>query len=241
MHKILRQIGGPVVTAPATTLIVPSNRPRAAPDTPAAKWRQGEHVIIVGDTGSGKTYLESKLLDLRDNVVVVKTKPDDIKFKGYKQVRKFNDLMDLRTRKFVLNSGLDPIRQHHNIANLIHLVWRQEGWTVAVDETYYWTSVLKMEKQLNMLLTQGRSKHLTMVVGMQRPAWISRFALSQATHAFIFRCEGRDLTTLSQALSPKVVAPVEGLRGHDFVYFNRATREVITGNANRLDRIITRG
>lgn len=214
-----------------------STQPKANP----AKWKQGEHVIIVGDTGSGKTYLESKLLDLRDHTIVVKTKPDDIKFPGYKKVRKYKDLLDLKTTKFVLDSGFDPVLQHNNIANMIALAWKQEGWTIAVDETYYWTSVLKLEKQLNMLLTQGRSKHLTLVVGMQRPAWISRFALSQATHAFIFRCEGRDLTTLAQALSPKVVTPVEGLRGHDFVYFNRATREVVTGNANKLQDIITRG
>lgn len=216
---------------------IASSKPRASP----SKWKQGEHVIIVGDTGSGKTYLESKLLALRDHTIVVKTKPDDIKFPGYKKVRKYKDLLDLRTTKFVLDSGFDPYLQHNNISNMINLAWRQEGWTIAVDETYYWTSVLKLERQLNMLLTQGRSKHLTLVVGMQRPAWISRFALSQATHAFIFRCEGRDLTTLAQALSPKVVGPVEGLRGHDFVYFNRATREVVTGNANKLHEVITKG
>jgi DNA helicase HerA-like ATPase len=207
----------------------------------AAKWRQGEHVIIVGDTGSGKTYLESKLLDLRQHTIVVKTKPDDISFPGYRHIKKFGDIMDLKTSKFVLDAGFDPSLQRYHIANVINLAWKQEGWTIAVDETYYWTAVLKLEKQLNMLLTQGRSKHLTIVAGMQRPAWISRFALSQATHAFIFRCEGRDVITLSQALSPKIIKPVEDLRGHDFVYFNRATREVRTGNANRLNEVITRG
>ncbi len=212
------------------------HKPRAP-----AKWKQGEHVIIIGDTGSGKTYLESKLLDLRDYTIVIKTKPDDIRFPGYRKVKKFAELMDLRTKRFVLDSGFDPVNQRYQIANSIALAWKQEGWTLAVDETYYWTSVLRLEKQLNMLLTQGRSKKITIVAGMQRPAWISRFALSQATHAFIFRCEGRDLITLSQALSPKVVKPVEDLRGHDFVYFNRATREVVTGNANKLSEIITRG
>lgn len=213
-----------------------STRPRAP-----AKWRQGEHVIIVGDTGSGKTYLESKLLELRDYTIVVKTKPDDIKFDGYLKTRKFKDLMNLKVKKFVLDPGISPDLQRYHIANTINLAWKQEGWTLAVDETYYWTHVLRLEKQLNMLLTQGRSKKLTIVAGMQRPAWISRFALSQATHAFIFRCEGRDITTLSQALSPKIADPVEKLRGHDFVYFNRATREVSTGNANKLSEVIVRG
>jgi transcriptional regulator with AAA-type ATPase domain len=207
----------------------------------ATKWKQGEHVIIVGDTGSGKTYLESKLLDLRDYVIVIKTKPDDIKFADFTKVKDFRKLGNLKVNKFVLDPPFAPELQRYHIANTISKAWKEEGWTIAADETYYWTSILKLERQLNMLLTQGRSKKLTVVAGMQRPAWISRFALSQATHAFIFRCEGRDLTTLSQALSPKVVKPVEDLRGHDFVYFNRATRQVTTGNANRLNEIITRG
>lgn len=206
-----------------------------------AVWKQGEHVIIIGDTGSGKTYLEEKLLDLRDNVIVVKTKPDDIKFPGYRKIKQFDKIMDLKNRKFVLDSGFNPAVQRHHIKGILGLVWRQQGWTLVVDETYYWTQILKLDRDLNMFLTQARSKKITMVVGMQRPAWISRFALSQATHAFIFRCEGRDILTLSQGLSPRIKDAVEGLRGHDFVYFNRATREVRTGNANKLNEIITRG
>ena len=92
-------------------------------------------------------------------------------------------------------------------------------------------------KPINKLFTQGRSKRITVVAGMQRPAWISRFALSQSTHAFIFRCEGRDLTSLSQALSPRIVPYVDKLSGHQFVYFNRATREIKFGDANRLKDI----
>lgn len=206
-----------------------------------AKWKQGEHVIVVGDTGSGKTYLVSKLVELRDYTIVIKTKPDDIRFPDSRKVKNFRDLMDLKTKRFVLDPRPEPAWQRFHISNAIALAWKQEGWTLVADETYYWTHVLKLENPLNMLLTQGRSKKLSVVAGMQRPAWISRFALSQATHAFIFRCEGRDLTALSQALSPSIVSPVQKLRGHDFVYFNRATREVKTGNANALDKIITRG
>lgn len=212
-----------------------------APPRAPAKWKQGEHVIIVGDTGSGKTYLESKLLDLRDYTIIVKTKPDDVKFPGYERIKKYSGLGNLKSKKFLLDTGFDPSLQRYHILRTLNLIWKQEGWTLAVDETYYWTHVLKLEKNLNMLLTQGRSKKLTMVVGMQRPAWISRFALSQATHAFIFRCEGRDVQNLAEALSPQIKEPVAKLRGHDFVYFNRATRDVVTGNANRLSEVITRG
>jgi ABC-type dipeptide/oligopeptide/nickel transport system ATPase component len=196
------------------------------------KWKQGEHVVIVGDTGSGKTYLEAKLLALREHVIVVRTKPDDIKFPGFHKVNKLSGLSSIRYNKFLFVPKYEE--QQTQCAQVMDLVWREGGWCIALDETYYQTEILRLSRIINKLFTQGRSKHITVVAGMQRPAWISRFTLSQATHAFIFRMEGRDLTTLSQALSPTVVKPVMELTGHDLVYYNRATRDVITSNANKI-------
>ena len=45
---------------------------------------------------------------------------------------------------------------------------------------------------MERLLTQGRSKGISVVTGMQRPARISRFALSESTHTIAFFLEGRD-------------------------------------------------
>lgn len=206
------------------------------------KWKQGEHVVIIGDTGSGKTYLESKILPLRKHVIVARTKPDDITFDGFHKIpllkkigmQRFDNSGKVITR-YLLNPKYEE--QQIEMARAFEKVWKEGGWTIAVDETYYATQILKLERPINKLLTQGRSKHITVVCGMQRPAWISRFAMSQATHAFIFRCEGRDLKSLADALSPSIKAPVEGLREHDFIYFNRATRTVVKGNANRLQEI----
>lgn len=210
---------------------------------PPAKWKQGEHVIIIGDTGSGKTYLESKILALRTHVIVVRTKPDDIKFPGFHKVPKISKIGSQRfgyggerLTKFLLT----PKYEEHGIeiSRVFEKVWKEGGWAIAIDETYYVTQ-LKLERQINKLLTQGRSKHISVICGMQRPAWISRFAMSQATHAFIFRCEGRDLKALADSLSPAIIRPVEDLREHDFIYFNRATRTVVKGNANNLKEIFT--
>lgn len=206
------------------------------------KWKQGEHVVIIGDTGSGKTYLESKILPIRKHVLVIRTKPDNIVFDGFHKIASQLNVGKVRfdnSGKMITRYLLVPKfeEQRKEASRTFEMVWKEGGWCVAIDETYYATQMLKLEMQINKLLTQGRSKHISVVAGMQRPAWISRFALSQATHAFIFRSEGRDLTTLSQALSPKVVGPVQQLTGHDFVYFNRATREVTTGNANKLGEI----
>jgi len=200
------------------------------------RWKQGEHVIIVGDTGSGKTYLESKILALRQHVVVVRTKPDDIKFPGFHKIEKVSKLGfrrfgddGKRVTRFLLTPKYEE--QRIETAAMLEKVWKEGAWCIAIDETYYATEILKLERQMNKLLTQGRSKHISVVCGMQRPVWISRFAMSQATHAFIFRCEGRDLKSLADALSPIIIKPVEDLREHDFIYFNRAT------NANRLSEV----
>src|ERR1035437_998741 len=54
---------------------------------PATKWKQGEHVIVIGDTGTGKTYLESKILPIRQHVILLRTKPDDIIFDGFRKIK----------------------------------------------------------------------------------------------------------------------------------------------------------
>lgn len=205
------------------------------------RWKQGEHVVIIGDTGSGKTFLTSKILPYRQHIIVLRTKPDDIKFDGFRKVdltKKIGGYFNDAGKK-VYTYLLDPKYEEQGIelSRTFEKAWKEGGWTVAIDETYYATQILKLERQINKLLTQGRSKHITVICGMQRPVFISRFAMSQATHAFIFRCEGRDLKSLSDALSPSIIRPVEGLRGHDFIYFNRATREVMRGNANDISKI----
>ncbi len=112
------------------------------------RWKQGEHVIVIGDTGSGKTYLESKILPLRKHVMVLRTKPDDIKFSGFRKVdlvRKigggFDDAGERLTR-FLLDPDYDL--QARELTGAIDKAWREGGWTIVVDETYYLTQILKL-------------------------------------------------------------------------------------------------
>jgi hypothetical protein len=208
------------------------------------KWKQGEHVFIVGDTGQGKTYLEAKLLVYRKYVMYLKSKPDDIKFPGFRKIGNHFDIgrnpfdNGVAVTRWLLQPKFNSLGlQHVNFKQAFQRAWHEGGWTVVVDEAFFQTKKLKLGDDIDMLVTQGRSKNITMVVGVQRPAWISRFPMSQATHVFIFRCDGRDLKALGEAFSPTIIKPVQELQGHDFVYFNRATREVKTGNANRLGEI----
>lgn len=199
-------------------------------------WKVGEHVAVVGDTGTGKTYLVSKLTDLRKYVVILRTKPDDIKFPGFRKAQRASALDDLYDTRILLT----PKHSHQMREGyaLLERVWEQGGWTVVIDELWYTEKLLKLGPLVERILTQGRSKKISVIVGMQRPAQISRFAISQCTHLFSFRVEGRDLQTIKESTSPRVVEPINELTGHNFVYYNRAKRIVATGEANSLGRII---
>jgi hypothetical protein len=179
----------------------------------------------------------ARLVQLRTHVVVLRTKPDDIKFPNFQPRRKAEALNNVYSERLLLTPDYE--RQAYEGWWTLEYVWRHGGWCVVVDELYYAEHELKLTQPINKLLTQGRSKAITVVVGMQRPAQVSRFALSQCTHVFTFRTEGRDTKTIAEATTPRIAAYIDDIDGHDFVYYNRKRREIRTGNARRLGAIFS--
>lgn len=198
-------------------------------------WRPGEHVAVVGDTGSGKTYLVSKLTALRHYVVMLRTKPDDIEFPGFVPSQTADAMERWNAERILLSPKLS--RQAREIKSALQRTWEHGGWTTVVDELWYAERRLGLSKDIENLLTQGRSKKISMVVGMQRPSQVSRFAIAECTHLFVFRLEGRDAKTVSEASSPRMHPLILGLQGHDFAYFHRGKRVAVIGNANELGGI----
>jgi hypothetical protein len=117
-------------------------------------------------------------------------------------------------------------------------VWSQGNWTVVFDEQWYIEQVLGGRDGVEMLVTQGRGKGISVVMGAQRPANISRFVLSQATHVFMFRGDNRDAVTLGEATAKDVRAHIEHLTEHDFAYWHQRTRSIVLGNARALGHLI---
>lgn len=202
----------------------------------AANWKIGEHIAVVGDTGTGKTFLISRLVKLRKYVVVFRTKPDDIRFDRFRKARKSDALENMHNERILLEPLYE--RQQYEGWRLLEKVWQHGSWTVVIDELWY-AEKLGLKERIERLLTQGRSLGISVVVGMQRPAQVSRFAISQCTHLFTFRTEGRDTKTVAEATTPRIKEAIDGLSGHDFVYFNRKTREISYGNAKRLEETIS--
>lgn len=181
----------------------------------------------MGDTGSGKSTLLASLLLLRSDYIVVRTKPDDVKWQG-KRVRTVKDIDDPRQPYWILEPRHE--RQYQEIANAYEKTWREEGWCLCIDELFYVDDYLRLGRYTTRAMTQGRSKHLTMVVGMQRPVSVTRFALSQSTHLIVFQQDDRDALTISQAAGGRPLRDaIMSLDRHEFVWYHRAERKFWRG------------
>jgi hypothetical protein len=175
---------------------------------------------------------------MRRYVVVFKTKPDPddaSKWTGFHRIRKASGIQNERHERFLL----EPIYREQAIEGwrVMERVYQQGGWTIVIDEGWM-AEQLGLRPQIEKLLTQGRSKGISVVYGQQRPVTTSRFVISQCTHLFCFRVEGRDAKTVAESTSPRMLPALESLTGHDFAYYNRAARVVATGNTSHLGGLI---
>ena len=205
-------------------------------------WHQGQHVTLIGPTGSGKTTLTNALLPLRRFVIFFGTKPsgrDDtalelVKHHGYRLVRDVDQLPQVITPK---NSRIvfwpkfttpaDVPMQAWQIDATTRRAFVEGGWCLVVDETWYWEHELRLGRMLSQLWTQGRSLGLSLVAGTQRPAHIPLLAYDQATHVFFWRDnDERNLKRISgmNGLNAQLIrATVSALPDHHVLYVNTRT------------------
>lgn len=147
-------------------------------------------------------------------------------------VRTSDSLSSPKTCRFVLDPPYE--RQREEFAKALYRVWVEGGWTVYLDELYYLTQEVRLNRPITMLLTQGRSQDITVMVGMQRPVSITRFALSQATHVISFYQEARDAKILAEATSIRILPIVESLGRHEFVWYYRPENTMWRGRLQDL-------
>lgn len=198
------------------------------------KWKQGEHLSLLGTTGSGKTTLARELLELRKYVIVLSTKPkddtlDEFRNNGYKEFTTWNPHPDLTPHyiyapKPKTTSKTFATALAEEFQNALYQIYKAKGWCVYVDEAAFMTRHLRLKEELAMLLTQGRSMGITVVSGTQRPFHIPLECYDQATHLFFWRQTDKyNLRRMAQTagLSGKVLLDeVPQLEKHQFLYLN---------------------
>ncbi len=149
-----------------------------------------QRTSIVGRTGSGKTVAAAHHLSKADFTV----KPwivYDFKHDGL--------LTAIAGLKGAEHIGLDTVPRRpglyfvHPLPHEVEAVqaqmwriWSQENTGVYCDEGYMAAPPPGVNPAFRALLTQGRSKHIPMIVLSQRPVWLDKFVFSEADFFQVF-------------------------------------------------------
>lgn len=160
-------------------------------------WRQGQHVALIGPTGSGKTTLALALLPIRKYITVLATKPKDStlqafgKSEGFKRYPVWPDLdADLSPRRLIWPDATKLYsagRQRHEFQRALQQIYQEGGWCVYIDELWFIIHHLKLELEVRTYLQQARSNNISLVVSTQRPAFVPLEVYDQSTHLFFWR------------------------------------------------------
>lgn len=211
----------------------------------AMDWKQGEHVALIGPTGSGKTTLGLNLLDKRDYVSIIGTKPtggDETLSKfarqnGYQIVPRFPDYFDETQHSRLIvwpkyRTPEDKKLQRNVVGHALREMFIQRGWCIFVDEIWYLTNSLKLGGLAQELWTQGRSIGVSVVAGTQRPAHVPLMIYDQSTHLFFWR--DNDYTNLKRIggigwlNNRAIMHMVARLPKHHALYINTRTGGMVT-------------
>jgi hypothetical protein len=154
-------------------------------------------LFVVGRTGSGKTVFANWVLSKQPfdekPWVVVDYKRDPL-LNSIDRVREIGlDTLPGEPGLYRINPR--PVVDDDAVEDWLLSLWATENVGLYVDEVY----MLPNRAGFQGILTQGRSKRIPAIVLAQRPAWLSRFVLSEADFFAAFHLNHkRDRQTIEE-------------------------------------------
>ncbi|HZR54591.1 MAG TPA: hypothetical protein VFB06_34460 [Streptosporangiaceae bacterium] len=177
--------------------------------TDVFRWRQNQHIGLIGPTESGKSTLTYALVPMRRYVTFFATKPRDetldqfAKRGGFQRIEDWpprrNRGLRLRNREYTADemprrllwpdaTRLGSVgRQQEVFGRAFEDIYTSGGWCTIWDEFWMMCRILKMEDQARIMLQQARSNDIAFVMGAQRPSRIPLELFDQSTHLFFWR------------------------------------------------------
>lgn len=176
------------------------------------KIKTNERLLLVGKTGSGKTYLARLLTLAIDRLIVVDPK-GTLAGPGWN----LEPWSDTAYRELARGNAYRarfpaPIsdKPEDEYEKLFALAYRLGDLTVYIDEMYAVVSSNgRMGKWLRGLYTRGRELGIGVWGATQRPTWIPRETISESDWFFMFALQLQDdRDRMSEVMGPLVREPI---------------------------------
>ncbi len=158
------------------------------------KIRRGDRQTLVGQSGSGKTTLALALVETMPRpVLIVDTKwsqtiGNKAMESGWEISEDFPEFRKKDRGVVVWRPSPDELADPAELdAYLDEMVRRRVLCSVYIDELYQLHRNGRAGPGVIGLYTRGREMGFTTLASSQRPAWVSAFCLSEASHYFVMR------------------------------------------------------
>lgn len=207
-------------------------------------WNQGDHVLVTGGTGSGKTLLARQLDEIRIQrggsviVFVCKLQPDETIHEHYSKRdgwvrwttwKKHPNMTENKILFWPKVEGLSPkeatVIMKREFENALEHIGKTGKWTVHLDEGLFITSpaYLNLGPTVGMMYALMRSSKGTMITLAQRPAHLPVSIYANLSQAFVGRASElpdlKRLADMDSLTNSKVLQRMISQNGkHDFIW-----------------------
>lgn len=194
------------------------------------RWHQGQHVALIGPTGTGKSTLAVCLLRMRRHTLAIDPKGGDttlatLERKGFKRLtrwpleKKDRERVELNNQQCGFIVGFKrPNRQqlaaHRNlIGRAIDDVFDEGGWTLYIDELQMAADrrLMNLGAGIERLLIAARDRGVSVVTAFQRPAYVPRSASEMASWLVVYGTRDAEVVDRIAEMGGRPKAEIRGV------------------------------
>lgn len=220
-------------------------------------WYAGEHVILLGPAGRGKTYLASRILPLRRYVVAIDIKggkDPSLSLDRLDGFRNTSSWPHPKERQLVKTG--EPLRlrlappngrptdlpaMRSTVRDCLNDVYIRGGWSVYLDECRVVVDPragMGLGREVENLILVKRFEGVSVITASQAPRWIPHAAYDQSVHAFFWRNRDREVVKRLAEIAGgidrrEIESAVASLGFHEVLYVGGKRERMIRTEVDR--------